>query len=372
MALRLFHTDATGKLATRPASELGRARGDGGWLWLDVTDPTRDEITRIGDEFHFNPLSLDDVMDVTLFPKVDRFDDHVFIVLHGVVTGDDRLTTRELDLFIGADYVVSVHHGEIAGVEIVAAHAGSSEVGHLGPGPFGALIAQVSSRRYFPLLDSLDARIEDVEELALAGDSRTLTETQALRRDVIVLRRILGPQRDVLRELTQPTSTVLDERSRRAFADAYDLHFRMVESLDSARALLSGALESYRGAMAERTNEVMKVLTVFSAILLPLSLVAGIYGMNFADLPGSGWRWGFLALLGAMTVIAVGLWVYFSRRGFVGGPKLRDLPKAVGLGLVHIGTAPIRGVFGTIGRLVPSDERVMVSPTDHDAEGREG
>ena len=204
-----------------------------------------------------------------------------------------------------------------------------------------AVIAEASSRRYFPLLDALEERIEALEDHAITADPHLLTESQALRRDVILLRRILGPQRDVMRQLSQSMSPVL-EPAVRAFGDVYDHYFRLVEALDAGRGLLGGVLDTYRGAVAERTNEVMKVLTVFSAILLPLGLIAGLWGMNFSDLPGSGSEWGFVVLLGVMATIAVGLWVYFARLGFVGEPKLRDLPKSVGLGLVHIGRAPLR------------------------------
>jgi Mg2+ and Co2+ transporter CorA len=186
-----------------------------------------------------------------------------------------------------------------------------------------------------------------------------------------VLRRILGPQREVVRSLSQALSPLFDDPIRRAFADVYDHSFRLVETLDSARALLGAVMDTYRGAVAERTNEVMKVLTVFSAILLPLGLIAGLWGMNFAEIPGSAWRWGFVALLGAMAAFAVGLWVYFVRRGFVGGPKLRDLPKAVGLGLVQIGTAPLRIVTGKLSNALGSggDEHPGTNREGPDAPG---
>jgi magnesium transporter len=161
---------------------------------------------------------------------------------------------------------------------------------------------------------------------------------------VIVLRRIVGPQSEVLHQLSQTPSDLLDDQTRRAFRDVYDNLFRVVRWLDASRALLSGVGETYRGAVAERTNEVMKILTVFSAILLPLALISGIWGMNFLNLPWARETWGFLTVMGVMMLIGVGLWLYFARLGFVGGPKLRDLPRSIGLGLVQIGTAPVRAM----------------------------
>lgn len=345
---RLIHKPVGDVVREFDPDHLDAAIRDGGWIWLDLTNPTEDEIRAVGQRFGFDPLSIQDVLDITLLPKVDDHGSYLFIVLHGIASDDDqRLTTDEIDFFIRPDILITAHRSSMPAVDWVAENVADSErLADGGPQSIAAAIAEASSRRYLPLLDALDGRIEDLEESAIVGDPLVLGDSQALRRDVILLRRTLGPQRDVVRALSESHSPLLNEDTRRAFADVYDHYFRLVESLDAARALLAGVMETYRGAVAERTNEVMKVLTVFSAVLLPLGLIAGLWGMNFADVPGTGWRWGFVGLLGVMTVIAVGLWAYFARRGFIGGPKLRDIPKAVGLGLVHVGTAPLRVVTG--------------------------
>lgn len=344
---RFFHRKPGGSLLVeRPATELDECRQQGGWIWLDLTNPSSEEVSEVGRRFGFDRLSTEDVLDVTIFPKVDYHNDYLFVVLHGVVTGEGaRLRTTEVDMFIGADFLVTSHMDAVAGVSSIADQVTeSAELGGGNPALLAAAIAESGSRRYLPLLDALEERIEELEDLAVAAEPATLGEAQALRRDVIVLRRIVGPQRDVMRSLSRSDSGVVDHRAARAFGDTYDHYFRLVESLDSDRALLASVIELYRGAVAERANEVMKVLTVFSAILLPLSVIAGIWGMNFSNLPGADRSWGIYAVLGAMAAIALGLWVYFARRGFVGGPRLSTLPKAVGLGMVHIGAAPLRAV----------------------------
>jgi magnesium transporter len=318
-------------------------------LWLDIVDPSAEEINAVGQVFGFDPLSLLDVLDITLLPKLDDHGEYLFVVLHGVVTADDqRLKTEELDVFIGDGYLVTAHRTPVASVDLIAEILPSSDqLATRGPAGIAAAIAEAGSRRYLPLLDALEEGIEALEDHAMAADPRTLSGSQALRRDVIMLRRTLGPQREVLRRLSLSMSPIV-ETTGRAFSDVYDHYFRLVESLDAARALLGVVLDTYRGAVAERTNEVMKVLTVFSAILLPLTLIAGLWGMNFAEIPGSEQRWGFFGVLGVMAALAIGLWAYFVRRGFVGGLKLRQLPKSVGLGLVHIGAAPLRAVSGIL------------------------
>ena len=329
--------------------ELAAARSSEGWVWLDVTGVEENEVAAVGEMFGLDSLSVSDILDVTLLPKIDHHDEYVYVVLHGVDLGEDgRLRTEELDIFIGERYLVTAHRQPMASVDFVASQmATSSRLAACGPAGIAAAIAEAGSRRYLPLLDALDDRIEALEDHAMAADPRTLSESQALRHDVIMLRRTLGPQREVLHQLSSSSSRVIEDSSR-AFRDVYDHYFRLVESLDAARALLGVVLDTYRGAVAERTNEVMKVLTVFSVIMLPLTLIAGIWGMNFADLPGSDARWGFTVLLATMATLGGGLWAYFVRRGFVGGPKLREIPKSVGLGLVHMGAAPLRAVTGLL------------------------
>jgi magnesium transporter len=157
--------------------------------------------------------------------------------------------------------------------------------------------------------------------------------------------------------LTREESTpLIDRRARLRFAHVYDQLYRMVESLDGARLLLAAVLETYRSAVAEATNRVMKVLTVFSAIVLPLTLIAGIYGMNFENMPELRWPAGYFLTLSVMAGTGVGLWIWFARKGYVGGPRLQDLPKAVGLGLLQVAALPVRGIGAVVKTLANNDE----------------
>lgn len=341
---RLLHRDGTGGAFTEhPLTDLAGLLAGPGFVWVDLSSEPDTGIHQVGAILGLDPLSIDDVIDVAVLPKVDEHPRYLFTVIHGVVTGDGRLTTTELDMFIGEKFLVTIHRDAVVGVDWVLEHLTDTGPTDLStPAQVAAAIAQAGSRRFLPLLDVLDQRVEEMEDLALVGDPRTLGETQAIRRDVVLLRRILGPQRDVFRALADHPS--VDDRARRAFADVYDHYFRIVESLESARALLAGVADTYRGAIADRSTEVMKVLTVFAAVLLPLSLVAGMWGMNFTRIPLAEEPWGFAALAGVMVLAGAGLWLYFVRRGFIGGPRLRDLPKAVGLGLFQVGTAPLRAL----------------------------
>lgn len=306
-----------------------------GWLWLDVQTEDPDEILDIGTALGFDPLSIDDVV-TDMLPKLDVFDDYSYLVCHGLRFTDGRIGTIEFDLFIRDRMLVTFRPAELHGISWVREHL-ESLTAIDSPAALAARILEVGSRRFPNLIDALEERIEDLEDRAMLADNAVIGAAQALRRDVIVLRRVFGPQRDVIQRLA--VDPVLDPQSRRAFADVFDHHFRFVESLDAARALISSIQETHRGAIAARTNEVMKVLTVFSAIMLPLTLVAGIWGMN-VELPIATSTGAFAIVVGGMAVLAVGLWLYFAWRGFVGGIRLSRIPKAVGLTIAHL-TAPV-------------------------------
>lgn len=309
-----------------------------GWVWLDVETEDVAEIMEIGTALGFDPLSIEDVV-TDMLPKIDVYDDYRYLVCHGLRFEDDRIGTIEFDLFITDRMLVTFRPAEIHGVSWIWDRLETSTLDMLGsPAELAARILEVGSRRFPHLIDALEERIEELEDRAMQAENEVIGAAQALRRDVIVLRRVFGPQRDVLQRLG--FDDTLTPRARRAFADVFDHHFRFVESLDSARALIGSIQETHRGAIAARTNEVMKVLTVFSAIMLPLTLVAGIWGMN-VTLPFGASEQAFGVVVGGMALVAVVLWLYFAYRGFVGGIRLSRIPKAVGLTIAHL-TAPVR------------------------------
>jgi magnesium transporter len=360
--IRLFHKhDQESALTERSPEDLEAARQADGWVWLDVLDPTDDEIRHLGSNFSIDSLTLQEIHSQTVFPKIDDWGAYLFAVLHGATRRKEKLATSELDFILGKDFLITVHKAQSISIEFVIENSlRTPAFARGGPDQMFARIAETQGQRYLPLLDALDDQIEELEERSLHSDPSVILDVQALRRDAVVLRRVIGPQREVLLSLGGEYSNLLGERARRRFQSVYDHHYRLVESLDASRGLLSSVLETYRSAVSERMNEVMKVLTVYTAILLPLSLMAGLYGMNFVNIPELQWRWGYFALISVMAALAIGQWIYFSRRGFIGGPSLRKMTGVVGKGLAFVALAPVRTVgslfdLGTGGRHGPPE-----------------
>jgi magnesium transporter len=323
-------------------------------VWVDLADETPERITEVCGSFGVADRFVSDALAEASLPALEEHRDLVYVVLNTFRASEDgRLHASEIDLFIGVGFIISVHDGDIASTETLIERIGQGfELSAPSPAGLVAYLAMLGSKRFPPLIDGVEIALDSLEELAMSSNPRALNEVYALRRDLIVLRRVLGPQRQIYDELAEERShPLIDEASRREFERVADYQSQVLESLDTARSLLGSVLETYRGAVADQTNEIVRVLTVFSAILLPLTLITGVYGMNFIDLPLADEPYGFWVTVGLMAILALGLWLYFSRRRFVGTPRLSDLPRAVGLGIYYVGTAPIRAVAGGI-RLV--------------------
>lgn len=355
---RLFYkSDAESPLVERPTEEIDSLLATPGYVWLDLFAEPPTQIRALAERFGVDRASLEEAIDVSLLPRMDEHDRYLFVVLEGLVVGaGERLDTSEIDIFIGERFIVTLHRDPFSAVEWLQDPKNMASTANLDtPARVAALIAQLGTRRYLPLIEALEVRIDQLEDMALASDPRTLTEVHALRRDVGVLRRSIAPQRDVFNELAESLHPAVDQGAARAFDRVFDHHLKIVDSLDGARNLLISVLETHRGAVADQTNEIVRILTVFSAVLLPMSVISGMWGMNFVEIPLADRWWGFAVLFGSMLLLGIGLWLYFSRRGFIGRPKLSELPKSVGLGLLQVGVLPIKVVstgVRHVGRIV--------------------
>jgi len=289
-------------------------------FWIDVVDPTADEISRIGEEFHFHPLALEDVARGGQRPKVDQYDGYQFIVFYGLTMAADRCQSREVDIFLGKHYMVTFHKSDLPVIGQVAdrwrtnvATLGNHGIGFLLHSLLDALVDE-----YFPVLDEIAERSEDLEEsIILAGQPTLQAEILRLRRELLLIRRVAGPERDVLNVLIRRDPPLFGSKETVYFQDVYDHLLRVTDTVDISRDMLSSVLDANLSMVSYTLNVVVKRLTSYSIILMSISIIAGIYGMNFVFMPELDWRWGYPFALGLMVVIAtfeVGL---FRRIGWL-------------------------------------------------------
>lgn len=291
------------------------------WVNIDGLHDTR-LIETIGSHFGFHPLVLEDIAHVGQRPKLEEYDDYVYIVLYQLEWhGDEVMVTEEqVSLIIGKNYVFSFQERPGDDFEAVRERlrAGKGKARHRGPDYLAYQLIDASVDNYFTILDRLGQVTEQVEIELLENPTQvTMHRMQQIKRELMVVRRAIWPLRDVLAGLLRTESPLVSEDTRIFLRDVHDHAVRVVESVEGLRDVLGGMIELYLAQVSLRTNEVMKVLTMMASIFIPLTFIVGVYGMNFDAMPELHWRFGYPFALGMMGVVSAALYGVFKGRRWI-------------------------------------------------------
>jgi magnesium transporter len=315
---------------------LRKEARDGTFVWLDVAGlGDADVIRAVGKAFGLHPLALEDVVNVNQRPKVETYDDHQFLVARAVLSVNP-LDTDQVSFFLGKDFVVTFREKPSPLFDPVRERlrSGKGLIRKGGPGYLLYALLDTVVDGYFPALEDLGERLTAAEdEIVAAPRPGSLRQVHELKRDLLVARRAIWPQREaiafLLRETESPAGETPFRKDLRVFLnDSYDHTVQLLDLVETYRDIASGLTDIYLSSMSHRLNEVMRVLTVIATIFIPLTFVAGIYGMNFDrsspwNMPELGWRYGYPACLLAMAVIGVGFYLWFKRKGWIGADDER-------------------------------------------------
>lgn len=315
--------------------------GPDGPVWIDHA-VTAEGLTELAIEYGLGPAAVEDVMDVEQLPKFEQTENHLFVILHGLSLDGERLDTIEIDCFVSDDHLLTLHQEPVPGVDWLWEKVAKNP--HLtagGPSEVFGHLCEAVGRRFLSVADELELQVDGLGDDALAAAPHLLAEVQLLRREEATIRKMLTPQMRMLNQLSRLPGEDLNERARRQLVDAYDVHNQVLASLATSRQLLSDMLDTYRGAVAERQGRAANLLTVYAAIVLPMTLIAGWYGMNTANLPAADREWGWIIVTVVMVLVGVASWVWFARLGIASQPRL---VKPIGKGLAAAARAPLRPV----------------------------
>ncbi len=290
-------------------------------LWVDVSDPTEDDWNTLAREFGFHPLAIEDARKQDQRAKMDTYPGYLFLTLRAWANSNgqtDDLTdaTREIDVFLGPNYIVTIHEDDSPIVQETRRRLKEhpERIKHQ-PAFLLYLLLDAIVDAYFPVMDALDAKIDDMEIAIYApGAVIDLAPAIVLKKRLLLLRQGMTPLRDLLNQLLRSDETGLVNADLHPYyQDVFDHALRLVEQVDLHRDILSGVLDAMNAQINNRLNQVMKTLTAISTILMSAALISGIYGMNFDFMPELKWRYGYFGALGLMVVVAGGLAVYFRR-----------------------------------------------------------
>jgi len=293
-----------------------------GLLWVSLEQPDNAETELIlRDIFHFHPLAIEDSQSTGYqTPKIDDYGHFLFIVAHALAASTEHInsdSSLELNLFLGENYLVTSFNSEdMPPVRDVWLRLQRDErIVQNGSDYLCHAILDHLVDDYIPLLDQMDETIEALEDQVLEKPTTdTLSNLLEIKHELMSLRRIISPQREVINRLSRDDYPMIDQQSRLYYRDIYDHLVRIQDLSESLRDIVSGVLDIYLNSTSLRLNEVMKALTVVSTIFLPLTFVAGIYGMNFHYMPEIPWRYGYLFVWIIFILIFFGMLAWFKHR----------------------------------------------------------
>jgi magnesium transporter len=292
--------------------------GSGALLWLDLASPSIPESLLLSDTFGFHPLAVEDAMSTLQFPKIEPYDGHLYVVLHGIDfrKAEHGFATHDVDFFLGRNFLVTVHDGYSRSIATLREHC-PRNTNLLGEGPVALFhrIVDAMVDHYGPEVEKLEEALDEIEEEVLSHDSPALIrDILDLKRDVASLRRVVTPQRDVVGRLSRREFVDISSEMALRFRDVYDHLVRLNDEAYQFQDGITAILDAHLTSVSNRLNQVMKLLTVLTTVFMPLTLISGLWGMNvpLPHFPG-GLAAQFWWVVGLMVVVVASMLVVFRR-----------------------------------------------------------
>lgn len=297
-----------------PISEL--VNGDFIWYWIDFDQPNKHEVELLNTPLNFHPLAVEDCIHLLQRPKLDYYDDHTFFVLQAI--NPNNFIKEEVDVFLGENFIVTFHHEVSEEIDKVIQRVTTTlSIDKWDP---SAILHQVMDKiadNFFPLVNNIEENLIKIDENNEKKSSQImLKDLFTTRRNLLLLRQVISPMRDLVYRMLNSQKLPQIERKKEYYTDIHDHFLKLDEMIEASREFTTDIRESYISLNSHQTNHVMKVLTVITTIFMPLTFIAGIYGMNFENMPELSWKYGYFEALILMCVIGTGMVLWFKNKGW--------------------------------------------------------
>ena len=309
--------DELGNVTVRQCGESAKLPGI---TWMNVSGVhDLSLIEALGSCFGIHPMTLEDIVNTTQRPKIEEFPQHLFIVFKMMTWNEaaGSLLIEHVSLILGENYVLSFIEGAGDVFDTVRSRirAAADRIRSLGADYLAYSLMDAVVDQYFLIVERISDRIEDIDEQILTEPrSEDIKEIHHLKRDILKLRKAVWPFREGVGKITKSGSSLVREETGIFWRDLHDHSIQIIDMAETCRDTLSGLHDTYLSSISNRMNEIMKMLTIISTIFIPLTFIAGVYGMNFEYMPELRWRFGYSAVWGLMLAIAFGLTIYFKRK----------------------------------------------------------
>ena len=291
--------------------------------WINIAGIHQVEvIEKIGKNFDLHPLIVEDIVNTDQRIKMEDFGSYIFVVLKMFLYDEKKneIKADQVSLILGSNFLISFQEEESDIFNSIRERIknGKGRIRKLGTDYLAYSLLDAIVDHYFLILEKLGERIEELEdELVTRPEPKILEEVHRLRREMIFLRKSVWPLREIIACLERGETPLIQESTNIYFRDIYDHTIQVMDAVETYRDMLAGMLETYLSSISNRLNEVMKVLTIIATIFIPLTFIAGVYGMNFKFMPELGWRWGYFIFWAIIVSVAVFMIFYFKRRKWI-------------------------------------------------------
>lgn len=291
------------------------------WLNMDGIHQV-DLIEKIGTHFHLHPLALEDVLNTDQRPKFDDYEDYICVILKMLTYNekDNQLKVEQVSLIVGQDFVISLQEieGDVFDPVRERLRKARGRIRKMGSDYLAYALVDAIVDNYFVVLEKIGEQIEDLEDELLSDPQpETSRKIHDLKRELIFLRKSVWPLREVMGRLEKGESALVKEQTKPFLRDVYDHTVHVIDTVETFRDMMSGMMDVYLTSVSYKLNETMKVLTIIATIFIPLTFIAGVYGMNFKYMPELEWRAGYALAWLSMIAVGVSLLVYFRKKRWI-------------------------------------------------------
>jgi magnesium transporter len=308
------------------------SRTDSQVIWINVNGLHRvKDLEYLGECFHLHPLTLEDILHTDQRPKLEEFSSYLFVIIKMLQLSARELASEQVSIILGDNFVISLHEHDEDIFEPVRQRlqAGTGRLRGAGADYLAYTLLDLIVDHYFLILERSGDVIEEIEgELLDRPTPATLTRIHRLKRDTILMRRAVWPLREIVSRLERSDSPLIKNHTLLYLKDTYDHVTMVIDSIETYRDILAGMLDIYLSSVSNRLNEVMMLLTIIATIFIPLTFIAGVYGMNFRYMPELEWRWSYFAVLAGMALLAGVMLLSFWKKGWLGWKRPTPNPPA--------------------------------------------
>lgn len=322
MDITCYTAETLDEVSDATLEDFNRLTNDKNVTWLNVNGVHDiSAIEAIGQYFNLHPLTLEDIVNTTQRPKAEEFDDYIFLVLKMAAynEAEKEIEVENVSLVLGKGYVISFQEreGDVFGAVRTHIRSAKGRIRKSGADYLVYSLMDAVVDEYFAAIEKTGERIEDMDDdVILDPRPAHVQEIHHLKRNVLFLRKSVWPLREEVAALEKSDSKLIEKPTRAYLRDLYDHTIQVIDMVETYRDILGGLHDTYLSSVNNRMNDIMKVLTIIATIFIPLTFIAGVYGMNFKYMPELEWKWGYFASLAIMAVMALGMLVYFKRKGW--------------------------------------------------------